>query len=885
MKKVITALFLILILCAFSAFAEETDHTLLMIYMSGADLESSPRGGAGSRDIEEMIAAVPPDGGTRVVLLTGGTLSWKRPDIPWDENVLWEVTPEGLKRLSGTGPENMGNPYTLSAFLREAVDRFPADRYALILWDHGSGPVGGLCLDERPGGDWLSLPELKEALEQSPFADQPLLFIGMDACLMATVETACVLSPYAGCLIASQETEPADGWNYQFLSAISGEMSAEEIGQIIAKDYIDYYTSGHYDGNDKDYLTLSCVDLHQAPLLQEALNRMFSSISPDISTEQYNLSAEARTNTRDVGNHRNAVWDLIDFRDFLDELEAAGLCDVTETRNILDRMVLCREQSKKLENINGLSIYCPFENKASYTHPWGTDYQKIPFSEAYQSWVANMSRLWLGEPISSWRENRPIRAEASARRTVIATDLDPEEQATLTGSRLLVLEELPEGGEYRLIWSSEDARLTENGLLAAYSGEGLYALNAEGQVLAGPITWRNLNGGIAVGALLETPESPRETIYMICSPEENGEYTVSGVDTYSESVGMFMPSPMRLQAGDSLTFVSWYRAIPESGAAYENWPHGSICDVESVTVPEGGFILKMIPLNASHHCQAIFELKDTQANIHLTSLSPVENVTGLNLLEQPLSLESGGARLTLTDLALDSGAEKELRMTLHVKNESAQGTALEIASVVSDRTVLADMRTPPRENLEAGGETDWELVIPEGMLRDARIRETEALSLILKVTGEDGSVTYPEFSFPVAISFATLNIEDPAGFGPVAETAVDGLSGRIVEIRLDSGAVRGLMQLENQADTPVTITGSEVLLNEQEVYGSCCAGQLPLIIPAGKTAMCGFTVYPNDLTTNEPVPLAEDLSDLRQLCWRFRGSPDVRLIWTWEANP
>ena len=70
----------------------------------------------------------------------------------------------------------------------------------------------------------------------------------------------------------------------------------------------------------------------------------------------------------------------------------------------------------------------------------------------------------------------------------------------------LDMEELPEGGEYRLIWSSEDARLTENGLLAAYSGEGLYALNAEGQVLAGPITWRNLNGGIAVGALLETPE-------------------------------------------------------------------------------------------------------------------------------------------------------------------------------------------------------------------------------------------------------------------------------------------------------------------------------------------------------------------------------------------
>ena len=122
MKRILMLVFLLLISAAFSAFAEDTVHTVLMIYMTGSDLESGPRGGAGSRDIEEMMAAIPPDGGTRVVLLTGGAFSWERSEIPWDENVLWEVTSEGLIPLSTTGPENMGNPSTLSAFLRETVD-------------------------------------------------------------------------------------------------------------------------------------------------------------------------------------------------------------------------------------------------------------------------------------------------------------------------------------------------------------------------------------------------------------------------------------------------------------------------------------------------------------------------------------------------------------------------------------------------------------------------------------------------------------------------------------------------------------------------------------------------------------------------------------------
>ena len=37
---------------------------------------------------------------------------------------------------------------------------------------------------------------------------------GFDACLMATLETAMVLEPYADYMIASEEVEPGNGWYY-----------------------------------------------------------------------------------------------------------------------------------------------------------------------------------------------------------------------------------------------------------------------------------------------------------------------------------------------------------------------------------------------------------------------------------------------------------------------------------------------------------------------------------------------------------------------------------------------------------------------------------------------------------------------------------------------
>lgn len=66
--------------------------------------------------------------------------------------------------------------------------------------------------------------------------------LGFDACLMASAEVAFTVSPYADYLIASQEVEPGNGWNYSFLGTIQKDSNVTDIGKNIIDSYSDYYS-------------------------------------------------------------------------------------------------------------------------------------------------------------------------------------------------------------------------------------------------------------------------------------------------------------------------------------------------------------------------------------------------------------------------------------------------------------------------------------------------------------------------------------------------------------------------------------------------------------------------------------------------------------------
>ena len=82
------------------------------------------------------------------------------------------MTPTAANGTS-IGEANMGAEATLVAFVQWAMATYPANHYALMLWDHGSGwrsralddPLTqGIAYDDTSGGDGLDMLELRSAL-------------------------------------------------------------------------------------------------------------------------------------------------------------------------------------------------------------------------------------------------------------------------------------------------------------------------------------------------------------------------------------------------------------------------------------------------------------------------------------------------------------------------------------------------------------------------------------------------------------------------------------------------------------------------------------------------------------------------------------------------
>ena len=151
------------------------------------------------------------------------------------------------------GKKSMVKPGTLRILSFCEVE-YPEPLYSGLLDQAG--------LPERIGytafsGDSMTLDEVGTALKN---AGCNFDIIGFDACLMATLETAMVLEPYADYMVASEETEPGIGWYYTgWISALSKNTSIPTLD--LGKKLIDDYISKVKQETPRSQGTLSLIDL------------------------------------------------------------------------------------------------------------------------------------------------------------------------------------------------------------------------------------------------------------------------------------------------------------------------------------------------------------------------------------------------------------------------------------------------------------------------------------------------------------------------------------------------------------------------------------------------------------------------------------------------
>lgn len=331
------------------------DVYTLMIYLVGSDSESKQ--GLAAADLEEMLNATV-GGKLNIVLQTGGTSTWTRKDMSGTGVCRWLIRDGKLKQLEQVEDTSMLTSDSLGSFLQYAAQNYPADRYSLLFWGHGGGSVYGFGQEELYKTDTLYLPDIASALAGAGIKFD---FVGFDAPLMGSLETAYMLEPYADYLIASEDTEPASGWYYtDWLTWLSDNTSCDtvELGVQIVDDYVSH--------NGKDG-TLSITSLAQISRVYKLLGDYADSLSTALVDGSFDVLSATRADCRYFGD--DPSYDLIDLADFVDRSAAdgSGFEGGSELKTALNSAVKYRSNCS-VAGTNGLSLYFPYHDLSVYEY-------------------------------------------------------------------------------------------------------------------------------------------------------------------------------------------------------------------------------------------------------------------------------------------------------------------------------------------------------------------------------------------------------------------------------------------------------------------------------------------------------------------------------------
>ncbi len=366
------------------------DKATILVYMCGTDLES--KSGMATADLQEMLSAEI-SGNVNIIVETGGTLQWQNNTISSTANQRYRVTSEGLELLEkNLGKKSMVDPATLSDFIRYGKEKYPADRYALILWDHGGGSLSGYGYDQNFPNDSMTLDEIGTALKNGGGSFD---WIGFDACLMAALESAIVLEPYADYMIASEEVEPGIGWHYTgWITALSDNTSIPTVD--LGKRLIDDYVKEVKAKTPESQATLSLIDLAELKgTVPPAFKAFTESATELIDSEQYEVVSDARAGSKEfAASSKINQIDLIHFAENIGTAESKSLAQV------LRGCIKYNRSSTNITNANGVSIFFPY-GRLSKLNAMLETYDEIGMDDSYSKCIKSFASVTAGGQIAS----------------------------------------------------------------------------------------------------------------------------------------------------------------------------------------------------------------------------------------------------------------------------------------------------------------------------------------------------------------------------------------------------------------------------------------------------------------------------------------------------
>ena len=333
----------------------------VMIYLCGTDLETG--GGMATTNLK-MIANTEPNEKVNVLIQTGGTESWQAKDevgmdIASDRLQRWTWDENGFTLVEEPELASMAKHTTLSDFIQWGAKYYPAEKYMLTLWDHGGGSATGLIADELHDYAIMSLEGLNRALKNGGVHFNLLM---TDTCLMASLETAQAVAPYADYLAASEETLPGLGSNYEeWLQCLydEPECGPARLGRTVCDATQILYAEGDNDLYSKS-LTFSLIDLSKIDAVADAFNALMKevvSLIPDPEAFGEYLNAVSTTD-------RFMATEMWDLYDLARRAMKGGISKETgiAVENAVDDAVLYSIRQAYHPYCHGLSVYMQYSD-------------------------------------------------------------------------------------------------------------------------------------------------------------------------------------------------------------------------------------------------------------------------------------------------------------------------------------------------------------------------------------------------------------------------------------------------------------------------------------------------------------------------------------------
>ena len=610
---------------------------VIMLYVIGSDLES--KGGAATKDITEIIKSNFNQNDIDILAYVGGTKDWKNQNFNENENAIYEITNSDVVKLKTYEKKYMTKPSTLTEYLNYVYANYESDKYSLILWDHGGGPLFGYGVDENNpnSNEFMSIFDLDKAINDSMILkDGKLEFIGFDACLMSSIEVANILKEETNYFIASSETEPGDGWDYTFLKEINKNTTTVQLGKYIIDYYYNYFedqsaTYALYGYNYNPAVSLSMIDLTKIPNVNTSINNLFKDLGEDITVESYSRIAREASRATFFGLDENGVSqvDLIDLYDFTSELENYQSL-ATSVQSALSDAVIYHKTN--IEGCYGLSMYFPSTTRKMYSIVESNyKYGEMIVAENYRSFLKRYTAISSGDKLvkSDFSTVAPSISSSNIQATIPNDMANNYEYADY-----LLFRKIKEDGSFLPVLKSKDVTINGNTISATTSNRRIAVGNAKGEdvedVIAFEVSRDSKSITYMIVAILQkweddnyfgTFEIESVCIYLkVDNKTKKG--TIVDIKPIKEEDDPKSSAKVsyNLNEWKIMQFVSSsYHLVDENGKKLDSWQKTDTMYGTEVDISEG-YTFFADTLDKDEEYYYMFRVQDTQGNIYESNL-------------------------------------------------------------------------------------------------------------------------------------------------------------------------------------------------------------------------------------------------------------------------